>query len=94
MDRTQELNNFFKFITDNSSQFNLNPLYEFFAPEDEKEVNKALLSYQSVSIRETLARYRSLFPEYATSNLDMDLRTGIEKFGSKVKVNIEFFEVN
>ena len=93
VDRTQELNGFFKFLVDHSSQFNLNPLYEFFAPEDDREFNRQLLNYDSVSIREILARYRSLFPEYATSCLDLALRAEAEKFASKVKVNVEFFEV-
>lgn len=70
------------------------PLYEFFAPQTEQEVNQALLNYDGVGFREILARYRSLFPEYASTPLDLDARTEIEKFANKVKVNVEFFEVD
>lgn len=63
-------------------------------PKDENEFNKRLLSYDSVSVKEILARYRNLYPELATSELNMDLRTDIDQFSSKVKVNVEFFEVS
>ena len=51
------------------------------------------MNYSSISVKEILARYRNLYPEMATSELNMDLRNDIDKFSSKVKVNIEFFEV-
>lgn len=62
-------------------------------PKDEQEFNKRLLNYNSISVKEILARYRNLYPEMAASELNMDLRAEIDKFASKVKVNIEFFEV-
>ena len=56
-------------------------------------MNKKLLNYDSVSVKEIYARYRVQYPEFVNSELNMETRNEIEKFTGKVQVNVEFFQV-
>jgi len=62
-------------------------------PTEEKEFNKKLLNYNSVTVKEILARYRNQYPELVNMEMDMEIRTEVEKFSEKVNVNVEFFTV-
>ena len=63
-------------------------------PQQENKFNKRLLYYNSVTVREILARYRNQFPELVNTVVDPDIRGEVERFSSKVKVNVDFFQVS
>ena len=71
----------------------LDPTYDFFTPDNEADFNKKLLNYGAISIKQILARYRSLYPTFVTDKIDPETRTKIQEFSEKVNINIEFFEV-
>lgn len=45
-------------------------------------------------MNELLARYRGLFVEHVSSEVEGDARVASQKFVEKVQVNIEFFDVS
>lgn len=92
IDRVQELNAFFSFLTASPHIFNQQVIRNFF----DSNLNSTNLGIVNSRvnrpvIEELLVKYKNLYPESRDLQIDLEMRDELVRFKEKVDVNIEFY---
>lgn len=92
IDRVQELNAFFNFLTASPEIFNQQVIRNFFDP-NLNSINLSIVNskVERPIIENLLIRYKNLYPESRDTQIDLEMRNELIRFKEKIDVNIEFY---